>query len=184
MRFTATAAARSSVSKLGSSKGSYRRATMTTWSTTQLAIHPETGCGGTFEIMARTASFGALVPDQSPRAFSTASLTLDASYSRVAAGDFDGDGRQDVLFQGADGASDRIWYGKFDKTVDSVAVTIPDAYGVPLVGDFDGDKRTDIFWYKSGTGQDRIWWGQATRSSFGTVVRNMKEDGAGYSPLG
>jgi len=149
----------------------------------RVAVCPETGCGGTFEIMARTASLGALVPDQSPRAFSTASLTLDASYSRVAAGDFDGDGRQDVLFQGADGASDRIWYGKFDKTVDSVAVTIPDAYGVPLVGDFDGDKRTDIFWYKSGTGQDRIWWGQATRSSFGTVVRNMKEDGAGYSPF-
>lgn len=143
-----------------------------------------TGGSSTYDMMARVASFQALVPDQAPRAFTTSSLTLDTSYARVASGDFDGDGRHDVLFQGADGAGDVLWYGNYDKTYTPVTVTVPDAYGVPLVGDFDGDKLSDIFWYRSGTGQDRIWWG-APRASFGKTasIRSMKEDGAGYSPF-
>jgi hypothetical protein len=147
-------------------------------------ICPDTGCPG-YEKMARAKSFQADVPDQSPRAFSSGTLSISTNYASVASGDFDGDGRSDVLFQGPTGGSDVIWYGKYDKTDDPVTVTVPDSYGVPIVGDFDNDKHSDIFWYRSGTGQDRIWWGQPTRSNFGAAanITSMREDGVGYVPF-
>jgi hypothetical protein len=145
----------------------------------------DTGCSGTFEALARATAIQGAVPNQAPHTFGSSSIAVDPVYAQVVSGDFDGDGRSDILLYGGDGATDSLYYGKFDKSYDSVALTVPDGYGVPVVGDFDGDGLADVFWYRSGSGQDRIWWGRATRTEFGTstYTRNMKQDGAGFSPF-
>ena len=84
------------------------------------------------------------------------------------AGDFNGDGRTDIL-----------WYGQGRVGVDWLWIAadvvdryqgqplyqgfsgVPTAMGpglVPFTGDFDGDGKTDVFWHGPGTLPDEIWY--------------------------
>ncbi|MCX4241838.1 hypothetical protein [Paraliomyxa miuraensis] len=75
-----------------------------------------------------------------------------------AIGDFNGDGRADIMWQGVSNQAagfqeieDVLWLSQ--STPDAIAfATVPKAVGRshrPFVGDFDGDGNDDIFWHRS-----------------------------------
>jgi hypothetical protein len=70
-------------------------------------------------------------------------------YGRKAiAGDFDGDGEDEILWYGLRGRPDTLWSGLApggSPQASTVSVAKDGTYA-GLVGDFDGDGRDDIFW--------------------------------------
>ncbi len=78
-------------------------------------------------------------------------------------GDFDGDGRGDLIFYSGNPDADGIWYGRADGNVD--AAVLGAGYGYrPIVGDYNGDNVDDVFWYDLGKSAPGIvWYGRRTR---------------------
>ncbi len=78
-------------------------------------------------------------------------------------GDFNGDGRADVLFYAPGASADYLWTGQpadADNPSHRFAVTSMPVSGsyTPVVGDFDGNGADDIFWYAAGTPTDAVWY--------------------------
>lgn len=71
-------------------------------------------------------------------------------------GDFDGDGREDVIWHGLGSAADYIWWSRLGGTV-SQPVTLGGSF-VPSVGDFDGNGVDDVHWYSPGLARDAVWY--------------------------
>ncbi len=92
--------------------------------------------------------------------------TIDGNYKPIA-GDFNGDGRADVLWYQAGPAIDRLWRGGTNGTFTATNISISGDY-TPIPGDFNGDGKTDIFWYGPGTNSDAFWNG--TNSGFANVT--------------
>jgi len=74
-------------------------------------------------------------------------------------GDFDGDGRGDLLWYGPGAADDHLWLGRPSRNFVGVPVTVRGHY-LPLGGDFDGDGRADVLWYGPGGAPDVLWLGR------------------------
>lgn len=78
-------------------------------------------------------------------------------YSAGASGDYDGNGRDDVLWRNAGSGDNTIWLAA-DKNnrraTDSIA---SQEWRVAAVGDHDGNGRDDILWRNFATGQNMVW---------------------------
>ena len=64
-------------------------------------------------------------------------------------GDFDGDGRRDVLWYGPGAAADRLWYGGAGGRFTTAPAAVHGSYR-PLVADFGGDGPDDVLWWRPG----------------------------------
>ena len=73
-------------------------------------------------------------------------------------GDFDGNGRSDVLWYAVGIAIDSVWLGAPSGFEGGVKINISGAY-LPILQDFNGDGRSDVFWYRPGTKSDSLWNG-------------------------
>ena len=62
--------------------------------------------------------------------------SIDGLYEPIA-GDFDGDGRDDVFFYGGRTRADFVWYGGAARTFTSVSLTVNGAYRRPPVSEPD-----------------------------------------------
>jgi hypothetical protein len=88
------------------------------------------------------------------------------------AGDFTGDGTDDIFWVTPGGTTESLW--ELDADASGVTVNVvPKSNTVardsaPLVGDFDGDGIDDIFWYGFGALPDQIWDFDATAKA--TVI--------------
>jgi hypothetical protein len=71
-------------------------------------------------------------------------------------GDFNGDGRDDVVWYRAGSGSDEQWTSKAGGGWTVTTVSVSGTYR-PVVGDFDGNGRADLLWYAPGTARDSIW---------------------------
>ena len=73
------------------------------------------------------------------------------------AGDFNGDGRDDLLWYAPGNTSKWTALGGMQFKTEPVATD--GTRLVPVAGDFDGDHRSDVFWYSAG-GTDQLWLSQ------------------------
>lgn len=79
------------------------------------------------------------------------------SWKVVGIGDFDGDGRSDILWRDATTGHDAIWRSGDSTTRLAIANVTDLNWKVAAVGDFDGDGRSDILWRHARTGANVIW---------------------------
>ena len=94
-------------------------------------------------------------------------------------GDFDGDGKADILWQNSTTGQLYIWLMN-GTTVASQASpgTVASPWSVPGVGDFNGDGKSDILWRNSTTGQVYIWLMN------GTAIASQASPGTSPLPHG
>jgi glycerophosphoryl diester phosphodiesterase len=116
-------------------------------------------------LIASIAEIGVVAPrapaagdDQVARPASAPAETVPAETVPVL-GDFDGDGRRDLLWYGPGAADDHLWLGRPSRNFVGVPVTVRGHY-LPLGGDFDGDSRADVLWYGPGGAPDVLWLGR------------------------
>ena len=86
----------------------------------------------------------------------------DASWSVAGVGDFNGDGKSDILWRNASGEVS-VWsmngsqvVAGSDTTANGAVVAPDGSWSVAGVGDFDGDGRSDVLWRSAG-GSVAIW---------------------------
>lgn len=105
--------------------------------------------------------------DPAPKAptarFDQTEYDVRPTHDRALAGDFDGDGRQDIVWYGRGSRPDRLWWGRGGRAFDKTTFTLGRQLE-PVTGDFDGDGRDDIYWFGPGEIPDRIWWGGPGRT--------------------
>jgi alpha-tubulin suppressor-like RCC1 family protein len=104
--------------------------------------------------------------------FSAQTINISGTYTPVV-GDFDGNGRDDILWYGKGTLADSVWYFTGRGSLDSRPLNINGNY-TPVVGNFNtasgSTGQDDIFWYASGYAS--LWSGASNRT-FST---------RGYSP--
>src|SRR6266513_2210076 len=73
-------------------------------------------------------------------------------------GDFDGDGRADILWRNSSTGDNYIWLMNGLSTASQGSVNFVDpAWQVKGIGDFDGDGKADILWRNSSTGENYLY---------------------------
>jgi hypothetical protein len=103
-------------------------------------------------------------PRRGPQAeFEQTNRTVSSEYDTGVSGDFDGNGKADVLWYGIGDRPEAIWWGRQGPSFAVAAMSAPGRFR-PLAGDFNGDGRDDIFWYTPGPGPDHVWFGRANRT--------------------
>ena len=101
-------------------------------------------------------------------------------------GDFNGDGRVDILWRHDDGTV-RDWLGQpnggFVGNVANLNITVPNDWHVAGLGDFNGDGRSDILW-QNNDGTVREWLGQSNGGFAGNLTYVNFNPGPGWHVAG
>jgi plastocyanin len=71
-------------------------------------------------------------------------------------GDFNGDGRSDILWRNGSTGANVIWLSANSATTQTV-LAVSTAWRVVGSGDYNGDGRADILWRNFSTGSNSIW---------------------------
>jgi len=84
----------------------------------------------------------------------------DQNWQVTGVGDFDGDGKSDILWRNSTTGENYIYFmdGTAIKPAEGFIRTVTDQnWQVAGVGDFDGDGKADILWRNSATGQNYLY---------------------------
>lgn len=85
------------------------------------------------------------------------------------AGDFNGDGVDDILWRNNATGQGSIWHSANARTVANISRINNLQWRIAGVGDFDGDGRSDIFWRNAATGANTVWRSGDSRTSVATT---------------
>ena len=72
-------------------------------------------------------------------------------------GDFNGDGRDDVVWRDIDAGRNAIWLSADYRTQQKVTAVTNLDWGIGAVADYNGDGRSDLMWRNASTGANAIW---------------------------
>lgn len=93
-------------------------------------------------------------------------------------GDFDGDGRSEVLWRNTANGANSVW--RFTDTSSNTAFngsplpSVNVSWRIAGIGDFNGDGKSDIFWRNASNGANALWYsGQYTTSKALVAVTDM-----------
>ncbi|MFC5577131.1 FG-GAP-like repeat-containing protein [Lysobacter niabensis] len=81
----------------------------------------------------------------------------DPSAGNWLQGDFDGDGRSDVLWHKDNTGSNLYWRGANSATRQSLATVSDLAWVIAGIGDFNGDGKSDLLWRNRAIGSNTYW---------------------------
>jgi hypothetical protein len=102
--------------------------------------------------------------NRGPRAeFEQTERAVDGDFDHAQVGDFDGNGKNDILWYGEGARPESIWWGRRGRGFARAEITANGRFR-PMVGDYDGDGHDDILWYVPGPGQDYVWFGRDDRT--------------------
>jgi hypothetical protein len=76
----------------------------------------------------------------------------------VGTGDFNSDGKQDILWRNTVDGANRVWVMNGTTLVSTEPLTVvnPD-WEIVGIGDYDGNGKPDIFWRNKVDGRDSVW---------------------------
>jgi hypothetical protein len=78
-------------------------------------------------------------------------------------GDFNGDGKADILWRNASTGATAIWFMNGTSKIGGGTIPNPGAvWQIQGVGDFNGDGKADILWRNATTGATQIWFMNGT----------------------
>jgi hypothetical protein len=85
--------------------------------------------------------------------------TVAQSWSVAGTGDYDGDGKRDLLWRNALTGENAIWLmnGAARAAGGHVARVTDASWKVVGTGDYDGDGKADILWRNTSTGDNAVW---------------------------
>ena len=91
---------------------------------------------------------------------------VGSPFSIVGVGDFNGDGRADIVWHHKDTHETQLWFMKDYRvsgraTVlgeDGKAAFVGPPFSIVGVGDFNKDGKADLVWHNSTTGETQIWY--------------------------
>jgi hypothetical protein len=112
---------------------------------------------GHADILAQSSSSGAVAIWESGQlsGASTIATSMPSSWHLAGVGDFDGNGKGDILWTNDDG-SVAIWDGNNAQTGHTIATGMAATWHLAGTGDFNGDGKTDILW-QNDNGSVAVW---------------------------
>ena len=110
--------------------------------------------------------------------------TVATSWNIVGSGDFNADGKPDILWENSSTGQHVILFMDGTSPIGGADLgTLPTSWKIVGSGDFNGDGQPDILWQNSVTGQRVIWlMNGASYGGFvdlGTVADIMEHRGRG-----
>jgi Cadherin-like/Bacterial Ig domain/Beta-propeller repeat/FG-GAP-like repeat len=113
------------------------------------------------------------------RQFLETRIVPDVDWQMVKAGDFNSDGKADILWRNFRTGDNAIWLMNGIKSLQEKFITkVGDLdWKIEQIGDLDGDGNSDIVWRNSRTGENAVWFmngAQSKRESFITLVEDAK----------
>jgi hypothetical protein len=105
--------------------------------------------------------------------YDKAAYGVDLTWRIAGSGDFNGDGRADLLWTKPDGSLLR-WAGNIDGSfqTDTIVLQPGPGWGVAGTGDYNGDGHDDVLWYNA-NGTVTNWLGQADGSFQGNYAAGV-----------
>ena len=102
----------------------------------------------------------------------SASLSVPASWTLAAFGDFDGDTRTDIFWHNPATGETSIWLMNAPTPFATVRSTsVPVGWKPAGSGDFNADGKADLFWHNPATGETSIWFMNGTAGF--TAIRSL-----------
>jgi hypothetical protein len=101
---------------------------------------------------------------------------ISTSQSIQSVGDFNGDGKDDILWRNSSSGDVSFWLsnsgtGYTGVTIADIGV-VPTSWTIQQVGDFNGDSKADILWRNS-NGDVALWLSNATAGFSGFTVQDL-----------
>jgi len=98
---------------------------------------------------------------------------LPANWTVAGTGDFDGDGKTDILWRDTATGAVSIWLMNGATIAGGgTFATMPASWSIAATGDFDDDGKTDILW-RNANGDVAVWLMNGTTIAGGGTVGNL-----------
>jgi hypothetical protein len=92
----------------------------------------------------------------------------------VGAGDFDGDGHTDLVWENTSSGERYLWLMNGTTYLSSVDLgSVALSWHIAGTGDFNGDGQPDILWENTSTGDRFVWLMTGTSFSSGVSLGNV-----------